>query len=244
MLLSVTVCGGLWCFGAWEMWWFWPFSTVLFLSFSVFLLRVLHKPSGFRFVDDEGRVLLLGFGCVLPFLFYAVIRAVMTEVTDTALRSVFMFIQPVLVFVMVVLSFSLQQLRLFGRLLVINLALLALYAAINMAITGSELILWRSSLASGITSGRATGTFFNPDHFATVMGIGVSLGLGFVLARREDSEKVWLRRGIGGGLVLLCGLVIGLSLSRGAGIAVLGTFLVALIWSGFQWPRPRRWVLQ
>ena len=182
-LLSMTVFGGLWLFGAWEVWWFWPFSTLLFSSFAVFLLRSLLRPSVYRMVDDEGRILLLGFGCVCPFLGYVFFRAFGTDVIDPAIRSVLMFVQPVLVFVMIVLGFSLRQLRVFGVCVLVNLGALACYACVNLALTQSELVLWRPALEVSIGTQRATGTFFNPDHFATVMGIGVSLGLGLLVAR-------------------------------------------------------------
>ena len=239
-LLSTTVFGGLWLFGAWEVWWFWPFSTLLFISFAVFLLRSLLRPSVYRMVDDEGRILLLGFGCVCPFLGYVFFRAFGTDVVDPAIRSVLMFVQPVLIFVMIVLGFSLRQLRVFGVCVLVNLGALACYACVNLAVTQSELVLWRPALEVSIGMQRATGTFFNPDHFATVMGIGVSLGLGLLVARVGAVPGGRSGRLYGGILAIVSCIALLLTQSRGAGLALVCSFLFVICWGVLQWPRPWR----
>ena len=42
--IAATVLVAPWMFGAWEMWWFWPFAVLIFVAALLFACRVLIRP--------------------------------------------------------------------------------------------------------------------------------------------------------------------------------------------------------
>ena len=74
---GIAVFTGPWFFGAWEVWWFWPFVVVICVGTLTAGLRLLLSPSTIGTVP--GRVWIAG-GAMLPFIVYAVVRMFLADV--------------------------------------------------------------------------------------------------------------------------------------------------------------------
>ena len=239
-----------WFFGAWEMWWFWLFASCVFVALLMFAFRlILNRVSSVT--DPICRPSLTRWLIITatPFLLYAIVRAYQAEVAMDAERSLMLFLTAFALTIVVVFGFSIRQLWLFHWLVILNLALLVLYGLVNHYLTGSAKVLWVTSEYTQY-AGRATGTYFCPDHFSGVAELLFAMALGMILAgRSRDPQSRRHDRPLIRGLAALPLLAISIaavliSKSRGGGITIIVICLAALC-IGFTHLRPiARWGLR
>jgi len=231
---------GPWCFGAWETWWFWPFVVVLSLSTAALGLRLLLVAFGARddaIADGLGAAKSLRsvLAAYVVFVVYAAVRSAQAEVHLDAERAFLLFLTPLLVAIQVVVGLETGHARWLLRAIFINLLLLALYGLVNHAVTGSRLVLWEPCYAE--YEGRATGSYFCPDHYSGLCELLAALCLGVFFSRETRPSYRYLA--VVSFLVAVAGIV--LSQSRGGGltlIVMLGAIFVCGMW---QWPKGIRW---
>ena len=247
--ISLVVLVSPWLFGAWEMWWFWPFAVLIFLATLIFALRLLLMGC----VDDKGPDLklrkrktenapitptaIIFVLSAVPFLVYALICFLRAEVFMDAQRSFLLFLTPFLLAIHVTFGFSAAQRKALFTALAVNLCMLGLYGIINHLVDGSRLVLWEEGYPQYIRDSRATGSYFCPDHFSGIMELAFCLGLGLLLARgtgRRITLAGLAMLGIGAAGVVL-------SKSRGGGLTLLVVLAAALVWGVAQWRPARRW---
>ncbi len=231
-LVLVLVCSvGPWFFGAWEMWWFWPF--VLALCVSGILAGVLYLANGQG--TDQPVVRVLGIALV-PFLGYILMRWYLTgAVFLDAERSVLLHVTGIGIAWFVAMPLHRHQRHSLYWCLFGSLTVMAVYGLLNHLVTGSARVLWAEGYPQ--YAGRACGPYYCPDHFAGAMEILFCMGIAGVLDRA------------GHRLVKLicsaaCLLAFGgavLSLSRGSGFTFLMLAGLLLVWGFQQWPRFVRW---
>lgn len=252
-LLGLVVLLAPWSFGAWEPWLFWPFTSIVLASSGVLGLKLLlrgtgddrrstsrsrghrHRPRSRRVEQFEHRRLWLGVAYGL-FLAYALWHMMAAPVFMDAQRNFLLFFTPLLIVLHVMFGFSGYQRRLFHRLLLANFLALAAYGLVNHALNGSVTVLWRPGYAQYYSAGRASGSYFCPDHFAGAMEMGLAMALGLLLARETRTPS----RVFAALLVpaTLAGVV--LSKSRGGGLTAVVVLAAALVWGFRQWaPRLR-----
>lgn len=240
--LCVPVLMGPWFFGAWEMWWFWPFATLIFVATLFCALRLLLQSCA-RFWDNGVRrevapkVQMRLLYSAVPFFVYAFIRFGQAPVHMDAERSFLLFLTPWLLAVILICGVNGRHRRILFWLLVANLLLLGLYGICNHLITGSERVLWAEGYSKYYNDGRASGSFFCPDHFAGAMELGICLGLGLLLG-----GGVRFRNRVIGMVLISVGLAgVIMSKSRGAGLTVIVIFVAMAIWGMTYLPRATRW---
>ena len=258
-LACIVLLVSPWCFGAWEVWWFWLFAAVLFASVFFFALRLQfsamlkrsHSVSGLRRrerSDDrlspnaESRARrtwakTTGVLACLPFLAYAVLRWLQPCVFADAQRSVLLFLTPFLLAAQIVFGLGRKNVAILFGLIAVDLLLLGVYGIGNHLITGSRLVLWAPGYPQYTVDSRATGSYFCPNHFSGLMEIALALGLGLLLAR--ETSRPWRTVAAILSLVALTGVV--LSKSRGGGLVVLAILAAALVWGFDQWRPAVRW---
>lgn len=257
-LLAVPILIGPWLFGAWEMWWFWPFACFIFAAALVFGVRLLlpganREPGGVArragrtsalsasdspektFRNGRSRhLLVLSF---LPFFAYALVCVFRAEVFMDAERSFLLFLTPILASVLVVFGFTRRQAHLLYALVFADLTLLGLYGLINHGVTGSTLVLWEQGYPAYVSEHRATGSYFCPDHFSGIMELGLCLALGRFLDR--ETRWPWRLWAVALAGIAFTGII--LSKSRGGGLTVLVIGAAVLVWGYSQWPPVARW---
>jgi len=245
LFLCLPVLLGPWLFGAWEMWWFWPFTLSIFISsllFGLCLLLPESSPAEAVQATSERTHTALRQGAVVAllyavFLLYAAIRSLQADVRMEAERSFLLHLTPFLIGLQVLYGLEPAQRRRLQWLLIANLALLGLYGVANHLFTGSRLVLWEEGYAKYFEHGRASGSYFCPDHFSGAMELALALGLALVLTRKEEGP----RRGAGGALCLIALAGVVLSKSRGGGLTVVVVLAAALVWGFMRWPARKRW---
>lgn len=239
-LLAVPVLAGPWFFGAWEMWWFWPFACFIFAATLVLGVRLMlpgqarAAGGGNRRPQQVRRLLLLSFA---PFFVYALVRVLQAGVYMDAERSFLLLLTPFLVAAHIVFGFTRAQTLWIAALVIADLALLGLYGLVNHAVTGSALVMWAPGYPTYMSEHRATGSYFCPDHFSGSMELALCLALGFILDR--DSKWSWRAGAAALAGIALAGII--LSKSRGGGLTVLVIGAAALVWGFSQWPPLTRW---
>ena len=237
---SLVLLLGPWCFGAWEMWWFWPFVVVLSLSVAALGLRLLLVALGVEdgaIADGLGtaRSLWRVLAVYLLFVAYAAVRAVQAEVYLDAERTFLLFLTPLLVAIPIVVGLKPDHTRRLLRAVFINLLLLALYGLVNHAVTGSRLVLWEPHYAQ--YEGRATGCYFCPDHYAGICELLAALCLGMFFSR--ETRPAYRYLSVVSFLVAVAGVV--LSQSRGGGLTLLVMLGAVFVCGMWQWPTGIRW---
>lgn len=180
---SAATLAAPWFFGAWEQWWFWPF-TCLILAAS--LLLVIRFATGSVPVpgalSSPGRSGAIAAGLWACFLAYALARAAGADVFMDAERSFLLFLTPALLFAVIALGFSGRQLRTFFLLIIADLGALAAYGIVNHAKTGSSMVMWvRTAYIQ--YAGRASGSYYCPDHFSGIMELLLAISLAIILLR-------------------------------------------------------------
>lgn len=231
-----------WLFGAWEMWWFWPFAVCIFAASFCFALRLVLGGSLLRThrlrLSPAGTTTAVGF---TVFLAYAFVRAGQSPVYMDAERSLMLFVTPFLLAGVIVIGFSRPQLLALHALVFLNLLCLGLYGIVNHWLTNSRRVLWVITEYRQY-AGRASGTYFCPDHYSFLMELLLGLALGLLLtagntANPGSGKRTARAWNIAAGMMIpvsLCG--VWLSQSRGGGLTVLAVLTVSiLLWtSGFR----------
>lgn len=239
-LVAVVLLTAPWLFGAWEMWWFWPFAGLLFAAAGLFGIRLmLCARLGTVRIEParpiRGLILLW-----LPFLIYALIRAIQADVRMNAERSFLLWLTPFLVAVLI-LSFSTGQRRMLGFWIAGNMILLGAYGIVNHHLAGNARVLWLPGYPQ-YQEGyfRATGSFFCPDHFSGLMEIGLAVAFGMLLT----ADRSGIRRAAAVILLVVALWGIVLSKSRGGGITAVAV-IVCVLWMGpLRWPVRRVWMFR
>ncbi len=256
-LLSTVVLLAPWFFGAWEVWWFWPFVAVLSVSSALFGVQLLldatyrekHTVSGVRSgsarrrrrareTDSHRPWHVATLVTSLVFLAYAAIRLVQAPVFTDAQRSFLLFMTPFLVGLQVVYGLDGGQRRLLFRMILLNLLLLGLYGILNHAACGSRFVLGRPAFPQ--YAGRASGSYFCPDHYSGIMEIAFCLALGVLCSRgalRSTRVATVLLM-----VVALVGIL--LSKSRGGGLSVLVVLGGVWVWGLRSYSARLRWALR
>lgn len=245
--IAIVVLLSPWAFGAWEMWWFWPFATCIFLATAILGAELLVRT----FTEDEEdrdrrpvdwqdlmRLRAILVGCFLCALSYAFARASNTPVRMDAERSVLLLLTPFLVGIHILFGFNRRQAHLLFWAILANLILLGVYGIANHFITGNRLVLWTAGEPGyQLDVVRATGSYFCPDHFAGIMELAFCLALGIILARSTGRSARILAAVAG-----IVGLVaVVLSKSRGGGITIIVILGAAVVWGFQQWRPSTRW---
>ena len=244
LVASVVILVAPWLFGAWEMWWFWLFTGLLFLALLLFSVDLTINtirntealPEPVRHRDGSyNKVLLLGL-CYIPFLLYALVRSLQAEVYLDADRSFLLRLTPFLLCAVLVFGSSVRQRRILFNLILLDLLLLGIYGLVNHAVTGSSLVLWAPGEQCYIVQDRATGSYFCPDHFAGIMELGLCLALAILLDREQ--RLVWKSVAMTVVATAVVGVI--LSKSRGGGLTIVVILAGAVAWGFLQWRRRTR----
>ncbi len=232
-LLLAAVAGlSPWFFGAWEMWWFWPFAGVLSLAVAVAGLLVMSGGVPPAAISPwRARGLL-----VLPFLVYALWRGWQSPVFMDAERSVLLHISGVAVALLVAIVLNGVQRAWLFNILFGSLASMAVYGVVNHWVWESRWVLWMPRYDQ--YAGRATGSYYCPDHFSGAMELLFCMSAGILLDR---AARGWLRRSLAAVAGMLAVVGVLLSKSRGGGATLVVLCGVILVWGFVQWPPRVRW---
>lgn len=226
VLTSTALLVAPWFFGSWEMWWFWPFTGVIFAAAAAFGLRMAFSAYNDASRMEFGRSTRLLLFAWIPFLAYALIRTVQTPVFMDAERSFLLHLTPILLASMIAIGFTKVHRSTLAVLLMLDMVLLGSYGIANHYLTGNANVLWVPGYPQ-YQQGyhRATGSFFCPDHFAGMMELALAVAIA-VLSASSVSKR--LRAGAALLLAIsVWGIV--LSRSRGAGITA-AVMLLAALW--------------
>ncbi len=231
-----VVVAAPWLFGAWEMWWFWPFAGLIFLGTACCgFLMMSGWRDGKSLFSSRARWVVMAFA---PFLAYAWTQSCRTAVWQDAERSFMLHLTAFLLAVDVVFFMSERAQKLLLWTMLANLALIGIYGIVNHIFWGSARVLWVQGYETYLREHRATGSYFCPDHFAGAMEIMLAIAMGVVLAR-ESALKIRLLGVVSGSIGLVAVI---LTKSRGAGITLMVMGITALLWGFHQWPvRMRMW---
>jgi len=222
-----------WLFGAWEMWWFWPFAAAISAGavFTGLQLLLKSKSSPVVQLTPGLRNTLLA---LLPFLAYAAFRWTTSEVFMSAERSVLLFFSAAAIAVEIIFGLDSRRRRLLFGLIFVNLALQGLYGIINETVWKTKYVMWAAPYPQ--YAGRASGSYYCPDHYAGLMEILLSMSLAMLLTRSLPGRtRLAACVSIP---VALTGIL--LSLSRGSLLTLPVIFGAAVIWGVAQWPREIR----
>jgi O-antigen ligase len=227
-----------WCFGAWEMWWFWPMAALIFAAaffsglaslagtlFSSVPADVVSTKGHFQMTGGIAAILISS----LPFMAYALIRAQFPSGVDRALvdmeaeRSLLLFFTPALLATVMFLSFTRLRLRMLISAFAGNLVVIAIYACVSHILTNGmdnpDYVLW--VVTPWGYGDRAKGPFFCPNHLSALLNLGICL-LAALLAtpKLKSSTRMW-------SLVAMVALVVPnfLTLSRGG----IGSLLLGML---------------
>ena len=238
-LLLVLWVGAAWLFSAWEVWWFWPFAGVLFAAVGLLALRLLLSAvlgsDHLAFSRLAGRLSLV----YTPFILYALVRALQTDVPQDAERSLLLHVTPVLVALAVMLSTQPAEQQRITDILGINIILIGLYGIVNHVFFHNARVLWEPGIPKYQEGHfRATGTYYCPDHFAGMLEIGLGLALASLLARSAPLRTRLTAVALA--VVALTGIA--LSKSRGAGVVTLAMLVLAFWLVPDRFPTRKRWL--
>jgi O-antigen ligase len=238
-LVALVVLAAPWFFGVWEMWWFWPFAVGLFLATGCFAARLmLSARLGVRRLPFS-RTSRLVIAATLPFLVYALVRALQADVRMDAERSFLLHLTAFLIGLTIVLGVREGWRRVLFLAIAVNFLLLGIYGVANDLLAGNAHVLWRPGYAQyqeGFP--RATGSYFCPDHFAGLMELGLAVA-GAALLQRQSTWRLRL------GMLPLAGVALAgiiLSKSRGAGLVTSIMLALTMWWATAAWPPRTRWI--
>jgi O-antigen ligase len=218
------------------MWWFWAFFCFIAIAMLAGGARlVITGYKGERVAGASDAVWITAL--TVPFLLYAVSRSLAASVVwMEAERMVLLQASGVVVAVLTVFALGRMQQRFLLGGLFVSLTLMGLYGVLNHILFESRHVLWMPRYDQ--YAGRATGSYFCPDHFAGAMELLFCMSAGVLLDRHRRGATVrWLAAGAA--LLAVWGVL--LSKSRGAGITLVVIIAVILVWGFAQWPRPVRW---
>lgn len=238
-LLLMVWIGATWLFGAWEQWWFWPFTGLVFAATGCFGIRLIlnTRINGQPLRINRLAARVMAFAA--PFLIYAIVRAAQTDVRMDAERSLLLHLTAFLVAIVTMVSLSPGEQQRGTTLIAGSLALIGLYGIVNHFACHNTHVLWKPGFPQYQVGGfRATGTYFCPDHFAGLMEIAMGLGLATLLSRSASQGARFATAGL---VVLTLGAIL-LSKSRGAGIVAAVMLTTALWIAPAPLPAGRRWL--
>jgi len=246
VVVCLVVLVSPWFFGAWEMWWFWPFTTLLFVASLLCSIRVvlgLGILKKHRLQFSPASIVAACSSAV--FLAYAFVRMRQAPVFMDAERSFLLFFTPFILALLIVFSFNRTQLRTMYILVLLDLCALGLYGIINHWLTGSRMVLWVTTEYTQY-AGRATGSYFCPDHFSGIMELLLALALGLLLGAGTDglpgADKIGSRayRILAAVLVPISICAVWLTQSRGGGLTVFIVLAISvLLWTARLQPATR-----
>ncbi len=199
LFATIPIVVAPWVFGAWEQWWFWPLTTCIFASVFFFALRIVLCGTGmYNSSPPRQRLVWIVCASFVPFLLYAALRMWKSDVAMDAERSFLLFLTPFLLGTILVYDTTERCRTLLTVLITANLVCLALYGIINHYVTGSKQVMWLITEFKQY-AGRATGTYYCPDHFSGLMELLIAMGLGTALGLTDARAIVpplgnWARR--------------------------------------------------
>jgi tetratricopeptide (TPR) repeat protein/O-antigen ligase len=179
----------------------------------------------------------------VPARFPALFLGLGTVSPGQTLRSLLLLLTYAAVYVLVVNGVRERiQLERLVRTLVACGGLLAFLGLLDYLTRGSWLTWWHEESVQG----RLAGTFANPDHFATWLGMTISLGIGHLAARRRPAMRLplatllrsrWdrermIRRQLSFVALALMTLALVFTLSRGGIISLLLVLTLLLVIAG------------
>lgn len=232
LLTALVLLASPWLFGAWEMWWFWPLTAILFAAVLLFALRLVLLGCGYPPRTHVNRrlalMVLLGWA---PFIVYMLVRFYQAPVYLDAERSMLLFVTPLVFGAAIAFGFSRRQLEGLFVLILINLLALGVYAIVNWYKTRGEFVMWQPAYPQYILDERASGSYYCPNHFAGVMEFAFLGGLAILITRHRRH----VLRGLALALIVVSLWAILLTKSRGA-VLTLGAVSVLVLVVGFlQW---------
>lgn len=243
ILLLVCMLAAPWFWGAWEIWWFWPFMIGIFLAAALtggrWVLDICRQTDGSgRRQDSNSR--WLAAWLFVPFLVYALIRFFQADVRMDAERTLLLFGGPFLLAIGIAASLDRSESRTIFNLILADLVLLGLYGVWNHLRTGSQTVLGLPGFPQYYSADRASGTYFCPDHYAGLMELALCMALPMLSARGES----WRTRLFAAMASLLAVIGVVMSKSRGGGLTVALILAAWLAWGLLEWPARRRWGLR
>jgi O-antigen ligase len=231
--VGLAVLAGPWFFGAWEQWWFWPFVGAIFVGLVATGIRLAVMPA-----QKLSRATMTCLLLMIPFVIYASIRFFMADVFMDAQRSLMLHVTGFCVAIEVLFGLNANQRRYLFWAIFANLLLLGAYGLVNHAWFESKYVMWAPRYEQ--YAGRATGSYFCPDHFSGAMEILLCLSIGLFADRLRLGTVKWFA--VIAAAIAIAGVV--LSKSRGGGMTVVIILGMAMIWSVAQWPKAVRWYLR
>ena len=233
-----------WCFGSWEMHWFWLSSGVLFLAAllagaGTLLDACTHGTEEVQFPAPrfraERRLAFLA-ATAAPFILYLIWRVGRPVAPDLpvvameAQRCALLFLTPCLLVATLFLVLNRRRLRILAGVFYVNCVFLALCALHSYFTSHGDQILW---VASPFPYHRACSPFFCPNSFVDMMNFALFLALAILVSR-----------GIGLRLKLLVALGLPpilaawfFTLSRGGILSFAATLPVFIVigFRGYRW---------
>ena len=232
-----------WFWGAWEIWWFWPFAFGIFVATVCLGLRWTVEACVRSDADRRHRShanTWLPALLFLPFMAYSVARFFQADVRMDAERSLLLFALPLLLAAGILASFRRSESGVLFGLLLADLCMLGLYGVWNHLRTGSQTILGLPGFPQYYLDDRASGAYFCPDHYAGLLELALCMALPMLSARGQS----WRSRLLAVMACVLALLGIVMSKSRGGGMAVVVILAAWLAWGFLEWPSRWRWGLR
>ncbi|MGI5867908.1 MAG: O-antigen ligase family protein [Kiritimatiellia bacterium] len=185
-----------WCFGSWEMWWFWPMAALLFAGCLFAGIGTLLEAIMIDDRDDTPRSdrpplawsAIIAAVAFVPFLVYALVRAHFPSAPGLPLvameteRSLLLFFTPAALALIMALSFTRRRLAVAAWIVFANITIIAIYAIVGTLAGYVDYVLWVES--PWTYGGRAKAVFFCPNHLSAYMNLGICLALALVFAPR------------------------------------------------------------
>ena len=224
-----------WCFGSWEVWWFWPMAALLFagclFAGTGALLESVSRdgdasPRAGRL--PPGPAALVSAIAFVPFLAYALVRSRFPSapglplVTMEAERSLLLFFTPAALVLIMAISFTRRRLAALAWIAFANIAVIAVYAVVGTLAGKVDYVLW--VLSPWTYGGRAKAVFFCPNHLSAFMNLGLCLALALVFAPRT----AWRIKVLAVAAAVVMAWADFLTLSRGGLASLLLGLLVGL----------------
>ena len=239
-----------WCFGSWEMHWFWLSAGILFLAAflagtGTLLDACAHATDEVQFPAPrfraEKRLAYLA-AVTAPFLVYLFWRSgrpVAPEYPIVAMeqqRCILLFVTPCLLLVTLFLVLNRTRLRILAGVFYGNSVLLAINATISYFTSHGDQILW---VQSPFPYHRACSPFFCPNPFVDMMNFSLYLAMSLLVSRGIGRRtKVLVALGMPPVLVAWF-----FTLSRGGILSFAATMPVFIV-LGFRGYRPlTRWLV-
>ena len=232
-----------WCFGAGEMWWYWPMALLVFAAAVLTGAgRLAEALGGVRVRPALPARAVVALALCVPFLCYAAWRAMRPSAPDSPLvwmeaeRSLLLFSLPLLLALSFGISSTPRSRAATLRLFLADAVLLCFCAMYSHFTSGDRQILWIST-NDFFYAGRASAPLFCPNHFIDLAWSGVFVALAAMLAPRGR----WLCRLLMAVIVVICAAAGFLSASRWGLVAGSVAGALGVVLFGF---RGRRFLVR